>query len=104
MTSTISESTRRDWLDEHDSIYDTFMRIADTAEKMRDEGLSERQLRKVELDLEYIDRLSFLYDLRIVARTVGVVLRRPERPSRSSHVPAPGRSRSPCRTSGRSPP
>jgi lipopolysaccharide/colanic/teichoic acid biosynthesis glycosyltransferase len=35
----------------------------------------------VEIDLQYIDRLSFLYDLRIVARSVGVVLRRPERPT-----------------------
>ncbi|NNL13330.1 MAG: hypothetical protein HKO82_06540, partial [Acidimicrobiia bacterium] len=35
----------------------------------------------VDVDLEYVDRLSFLYDLRIVARTVGVVLRRPEKPT-----------------------
>lgn len=35
----------------------------------------------VEVDLRYIARLSFLYDLRILSRTVGVVLRRPERPS-----------------------
>lgn len=35
----------------------------------------------VDVDLRYIDRLSFLYDLRILASTIGVVLRRPERPS-----------------------
>jgi len=35
----------------------------------------------VEMDLAYIDRLSFLYDLRILARTIGVVLLRPEKPS-----------------------
>ena len=35
----------------------------------------------VEVDLAYIEGLSFLYDLRILATTVGAVLRRPERPS-----------------------
>jgi lipopolysaccharide/colanic/teichoic acid biosynthesis glycosyltransferase len=35
----------------------------------------------VEIDLAYIEGLSFLYDLRILATTVGAVLRRPERPS-----------------------
>jgi len=35
----------------------------------------------VDIDLDYVDRLSFLLDLRIVARSAGVVLRRPERPT-----------------------
>lgn len=46
----------------------------------------------VEIDLQYIDRLSFLYDLRILARTVGVVLRRREKPSAVPTVVLPRRT------------